>query len=50
MYDFEKQGSRLIIKIKTTFCVEFVQNCIYGNFSNTEVYVKDDIIRYNWPQ
>ena len=50
MCDFEKQGSHFIITIKTGFCVEFVKKCIYCGLSNTEVYVKDIIIRYNWLQ
>ena len=29
MCDFEKQGSHLIITIKTGFCVELVKKCIY---------------------
>ena len=48
--DFEKQGSHLIITIKTGFCVESVNKCIYWCLSNTVVYVKDIIIRYNWTQ
>ena len=50
MCDFEKQGSHLMITIKTEFCVEFVLKCIYCGLSNTVVNVKDNIIRYNWPQ
>ena len=30
--DIEKQGSHLIITVKTGFCVEFVRNCIYCDF------------------
>ena len=29
MCDFVKRGSRLIITVKTGFCVEFVKKCIY---------------------
>ena len=50
MCDFEKQGSHLIITIKTGFCVEFVKTWIYCGLSNTAVYVKDITIRYYWPQ
>ena len=50
MCDFEKQGSHLIITIKTGFWIEFVKKCIYSGLSNTVVYVKDITIRYNWPQ
>ena len=50
MCDFEKQGYHLINTIKTEFCVDFVKNCIYCGLSNTVVYVKDNIIRYNWPE
>ena len=50
MCDFEKQGSHLIITIKTGLYVEFVRKCIYSAFWNTVVYVYDIIIRYNGPQ
>ena len=47
MCDFEKQGSHLIITVKTGLCVEFVKKCIYCHLSNTVVYVKNIIIQYN---
>ena len=50
MCDFENQGYHLIITIRTEFCVEFVKKCIYYGLPNTVVYVKDNIIRYNWPK
>ena len=46
MCDFEKQGSHLIIMIKTGFCVEIVKKYIYCGLSNTAVDVKDIIIPY----
>ena len=48
MCDFEKQGFHLTITINTGFFVEFVKKCIYCCLSNTVVYVKDNIIQYNW--
>ena len=50
MCDFWKHQYHLIITIKTRVCVEFVKKCIYSGLSNTVVYVKDIIIRNNWPQ
>ena len=35
------------LTIKTGFSVESVKKCIYCGLSNTVVYVKDIIIRYN---
>ena len=46
MCDFEKQGSHLIITIKTGFCIKFVKKCIYSGLENTVVSVKDIIIPY----
>ena len=50
MCDFEKQGSHLVITIKTGFCVVFVRKCIYCGFWNTVVYVHAINVRYNVPQ
>ena len=50
MCDFEKQGSHLIITIKTGFYVEFIRKCVYCGFWNTVVYVHDYIVRYNGSQ
>ena len=45
---YEKYGSRIIIMIKTGFCVKFVRKCIYCGFWNTVVYVYDFNVRYTW--
>ena len=50
MCDFEKQGSLLILTIKTEFFIEFVRKCIYSGFLNTVLYVHDIIVRYDEPQ
>ena len=50
MCDFEKQGSHLVITIKTGFCIVFVRKCIYCGYCNTLVYVHAINARYNVPQ
>ena len=46
MCDFEKQGSHLIVTIKTGFCFEFVIKCIYSGVYSTIVYIMDTIILF----
>ena len=50
MCDFEKQGSHLIITIKTGFCIALVIKFIYCGLQNTVIYVKYIIIPYYCPQ
>ena len=50
MCDFEKQGSQLIITIKTGFFVDFVRKCLHSGFLNTVLYVNDIIVRYDGQQ
>ena len=50
MCDFEKQGSHLIITIKTGFCVKCVRKCVYYGFWNTVVDFHDIFVRYGPPK